>query len=142
MSAAARPVLSALSFRARAWTPWAVFWADVAALEIALLLGLAVRYLAAPWLTAEIGPAKPIRHADPATEAAILQAADRDFVEGIRFSLGVAIIVLAFVFAAGFRWFPRGRGVLADIQREAGILEREESAGQGRKPPAPMGEPG
>src|SRR5262249_48379154 len=44
--------------------------------------------------TAEIGPAKPIRHADAATESAILQAADVDFVEGIRFSLGVAIIVL------------------------------------------------
>ena len=78
--------------------------------------------------TAEIGPAKPIRHVDAATEAAILAAADRDFVEGIRFSLGVAILVLALVFAAGFRWFPRGRGGIADAEREAGALEREESA--------------
>ena len=78
--------------------------------------------------TAQIGPARPIRHADPATQAAILAAADRDFVEGIRFSLGVAILVLALVFAAGFRWFPRGHGGLADATREAGVLEREESA--------------
>ena len=89
--------------------------------------------------TAEIGPAKPIRHADAATESAILRAADIDFVEGIRFSLGVAIIVLAFVFAAGFRWFPRGRGGLVDAEREAGILEHEEA---GRERSAPMGEPG
>jgi len=78
--------------------------------------------------TAEIGPAKPIRHVDPATEAAILRAADSDFVEGIRFSLGVAILVLALVFAAGFRWFPRGRGGIADAEREAGALAQEESA--------------
>ena len=85
---------------------------------------------------AEIGPAKPIRHADPATEAAILRAADRDFVEGIRFSLGVAILVLALVFAGGVAWFPRGKGALADARREAGVLEREESGRAG--PSAPM----
>jgi hypothetical protein len=90
--------------------------------------------------TAQIGPAKPIEHADAATEAAILAAADRDFVEGIRFSLGVAILVLALVFAAGFAWFPRGHGGLTDAEREAGALEREESGRGG--PSAPMGEPG
>jgi hypothetical protein len=78
--------------------------------------------------TAEIGPAKPIQHADPATEAAILAAADTDFVEGIRFSLGVAILVLALVLAAGVAWFPRGHGGIADARREAGALEREEMA--------------
>jgi EmrB/QacA subfamily drug resistance transporter len=90
--------------------------------------------------TAEIGPAKPIHHADAETKAAILAAADRDFVEGIRFSLGVAILVLALVFAAGVAWFPRGRGGLADAEREAGALEREESGRGGTS--APMGEPG
>lgn len=78
--------------------------------------------------TAEIGPAKPIQHANPATEAAILAAADTDFVEGIRFSLGVAILVLALVLAAGVAWFPRGHGGIADAKREAGALEREEMA--------------
>jgi EmrB/QacA subfamily drug resistance transporter len=87
---------------------------------------------------AEIGPAKPIEHADEATEAAILAAADRDFVEGIRFSLGVAILVLALVFAGGVAWFPRGTGSIAAAKREAGVIEREESA---RGSP-PVGEPG
>ena len=77
---------------------------------------------------AEIGPAKPIQHENEQTEAAILAAADRDFVEGIRFSLGVAVLVLALVLAAGYAWFPRGHGGLADARREAGALEREEMA--------------
>ena len=83
--------------------------------------------------TAEIGPGRPIRHADPQVERAILAAADRDFVEGIRISLSAAIVVLAFVLAAGWTWFPRGRGGLADARREAGALETEESR------PAPEG---
>jgi EmrB/QacA subfamily drug resistance transporter len=87
---------------------------------------------------AEIGPARPIRHEDDRTEAAILAAAEKDFVEGIRFSLGVAILVLALVLAAGVAWFPRGHGGIVDAKREAGALEREESA---RETPS-MGEPG
>jgi EmrB/QacA subfamily drug resistance transporter len=55
----------------------------------------------------EIGPGRPIRHLDAATQKAILAAADSDFVEGIRFSLGTAMVFLAFVLAAGFAWFPR-----------------------------------
>ena len=80
--------------------------------------------------TAEIGPAKPIAHVDPATQARILAAADRDFVEGIRFSLGVAILVLALVFAAGFRvvsagtWRPRGRDARGRRSRTRGVRAR------------------
>ena len=76
---------------------------------------------------AEIGPGRPIHHADAATKEAILQAADRDFVEGIRISLGSAMLVLALVLAAGFAWFPRGRGGIADASREARALESEEA---------------
>jgi hypothetical protein len=76
---------------------------------------------------AEIGPGRPIAHLGAATQAAILAAADRDFVEGIRISLGSAILVLALVLAAGFAWFPRGRGGIADAAREAGALESEEA---------------
>src|SRR5262249_55474302 len=75
---------------------------------------------------AEIGPGRPIVHMDPATEAAILPAADHDFVEGIRWSLGTAIVLLAAVFAAGFAGFPRGREGIADAKREAVKLEKEE----------------
>jgi hypothetical protein len=66
----------------------------------------------------EIGPGRPIRHLDAATEKAILAAADSDFVEGIRFGLATAIVLLALVLAAGFAWFPRGTGSLADAERE------------------------
>ena len=40
---------------------------------------------------AEIGPRQPIAHPDPATRAAILAVAERDFVQGIRAGLSVAI---------------------------------------------------
>jgi EmrB/QacA subfamily drug resistance transporter len=76
---------------------------------------------------AEIGPGRPIHHMDPATKEAILAAADRDFVEGIRLSLGAAVVILGLVFAAGFTWFPRGHSALAEAKREAGALESEES---------------
>jgi len=76
---------------------------------------------------AEIGPGRPIGHADPATRDAILLAADKDFVEGIRMSLGAAIVVLALVLAAGFAWFPRGQGGLKDATREEKALESEEA---------------
>jgi hypothetical protein len=78
--------------------------------------------------SAEIGPGRAIQHVDAATQAAILAAADRDFVEGIRLSLGSAIVVLALVLAAGFAWFPRGKGGIADARREAGALESVEAS--------------
>ncbi len=55
MSTAARPQLALRSFAGASWAPWAIFAADVIALEIAFLSGLAVRALLGPWLTAEIG---------------------------------------------------------------------------------------
>ena len=76
---------------------------------------------------AEIGPGRPIRHESAATERAILEAADEDFVEGIRISLASAIVVLALVLLAGLRWFPKGTGGMADARREAGTIEAEES---------------
>ena len=33
--------------------------------------------------------------------------------------------------AAGFAWFPRGKGAIADAEREARALESEESAPEG-----------
>jgi hypothetical protein len=76
---------------------------------------------------AEIGPGRPIDHMDPATRDAILAAADRDFVEGIRISLTVAIAVLALVLGVGYLWFPRGKGAaVADATREAASIEGEE----------------
>src|SRR5262249_3387628 len=75
---------------------------------------------------AEIGPGRPILHMDAATQAAILAAADRDFVEGIRWSLGTALALLGAVFAAGFAGCPRGKGGIADATREAARLEKEE----------------
>jgi len=86
---------------------------------------------------AEIGPGRPIRHADPATERAILAAADGDFVEGIRISLASAIVVLALVLAAGWYGFPRGHGGLVEARREEGAIESEESSRA-----APAGEGG
>jgi EmrB/QacA subfamily drug resistance transporter len=77
---------------------------------------------------AEIGPGRPIAHMDPSTRAAILAAADRDFVEGIRLSLGAAIALLALVLAAGIAWFPLGRGGLADATQEQKALESEETS--------------
>ena len=81
--------------------------------------------------TAEVGPGRPIRHLDPATEKAILAAADADFVEGIRISLAAAMAFLALVLAAGFAGFPRGKGSIADAEREAKRVESEESAFSG-----------
>ena len=78
--------------------------------------------------SAEIGPGRPIQHLDAATQKAILAAADSDFVEGIRFSLATAMVLLALVLAAGFAWFPRGKGSIADAEREAQALASEETA--------------
>jgi MFS family permease len=81
--------------------------------------------------SAEIGPGRPIQHLDAATQKAILDAADADFVEGIRFSLATAMVFLALVLAAGFAWFPRGKGSIADAEREAKTLASEETAREG-----------
>ena len=76
---------------------------------------------------AEMGPRQPIRHPDPATQAAIVAVADRDFVQGIRVALGVAVALLVLVLVAGYRGFPRGGGALKDAQREAASLEATET---------------
>ena len=55
MSTAARAQLAVPSFQPANWTPWAILAVDVAALEAALGLGLAVRRMLAPWFTAAIG---------------------------------------------------------------------------------------
>jgi EmrB/QacA subfamily drug resistance transporter len=78
--------------------------------------------------SAEIGPGRPIQHLDAATQKAILAAADSDFVEGIRYSLATAMVFLALVLAAGFALFPRGKGSIADAEREAKALASEETA--------------
>ena len=78
--------------------------------------------------SAEIGPGRPIKHLDAATQKAILAAADSDFVEGIRFSLATAMVLLALVLAAGFAWFPRGKGSIPDAEREAQALASKEAA--------------
>ncbi len=72
---------------------------------------------------AELGPRQPIAHPDPALRAAIVAVAERDFVQGIRAALSVALVLLALVLLAGWRWFPRGGGaMLTDAQREAAKL--------------------
>jgi hypothetical protein len=78
--------------------------------------------------SAEIGPGRPIKHLNPATQKAILAVADSDFIEGIRFSLATAIVFLAVVLAAGIAWFPRSGGAIADAEREARALASEETA--------------
>jgi MFS family permease len=70
-----------------------------------------------------IGPGRPIQHLDAATLEAILLAAENTFIEGIRFSLATAMVFLALVLAAGFAWFPRGKGSIADAERQAIALE-------------------
>jgi hypothetical protein len=77
---------------------------------------------------AEIGPARPSSHANAATRAAILKAADADFAQGIRVALAVAIALLVLVLVAGFVWFPRGQQALADAGAEAARLRAEEAA--------------
>ena len=49
----------------------------------------------------------------------------------IGFSLATAMVFLALVLAAGFAWFPRGKGAIADAEREAQALESEETAREG-----------
>ena len=56
---------------------------------------------------AEIGPGRPIPQLDPTARDAVIAAADRDFVSGIRAGLGVAILLLGIILALGYRGFPR-----------------------------------
>src|SRR3954452_18966763 len=70
-----------------------------------------------------IGPGRPIQHVNAATQEAILVAAESDFIEGIRFSFATAIVFLALVLAAGFAWFPRGKGFITGAEREPIALE-------------------
>ncbi len=58
MSTATQPKLAVLAAPAAHWAPWAIFGADVMALEAAFLLGYSVRLLLASWFTAEIGVAQ------------------------------------------------------------------------------------
>ena len=56
MSTAARPALAIRAVPATRWAPWVIFAADVPAIEIAFLIGLAVRRLVAPWFPMGVGP--------------------------------------------------------------------------------------
>ena len=77
---------------------------------------------------AEIGPGRPVRHADPVLRDGILRIADDDFVQGIRLALAAAIALLAIVLTAGIAWFPRHAEAIAQAQHEASALERREEA--------------
>ena len=77
---------------------------------------------------AEIGPGRPIRHDDPAARAAIVAAADADFVAGARVALGAASALLLFTLAAAWAGFPRGGGAIADARAEAARIAAEEAA--------------
>jgi EmrB/QacA subfamily drug resistance transporter len=68
---------------------------------------------------AEIVPRRPIAHPDPPLQQAITAAAERDFVQGIRAGLMVAVVLLLVVLLAGWRWFPRGaEAVLRQAEHE------------------------
>ncbi len=68
---------------------------------------------------AAIGTGRPIDHADAATRAAILLAADDDFVQGIRVALGTAIAALLGILAIGFAWFPREQPAGARLESQS-----------------------
>jgi EmrB/QacA subfamily drug resistance transporter len=72
---------------------------------------------------AEITPRQPITHSD----AAIVQVADHDFIQGIRVGLLVAVVLLFAVLIVGWRYFPRGGGALmTDAEHEAAKLATSE----------------
>src|ERR1700743_271640 len=54
MSTAARAPIAAKLMKSASWAPLAVFLVDVAALQISLFLGYAVRLLLSSWFTGEI----------------------------------------------------------------------------------------
>jgi len=55
-TATARARIAAKEFRSVAWVPWSLAAVEILALELALSLGLLVRWLAAPLLRVPIGP--------------------------------------------------------------------------------------
>jgi EmrB/QacA subfamily drug resistance transporter len=75
---------------------------------------------------AEIVPRYRIADRDPALQEAITAAADRDFVQGIRAGLLVAVAVLSVVLLLGWRWFPRGGQALAQAKQEEAKLATSE----------------
>jgi hypothetical protein len=75
---------------------------------------------------AEIGPRRPITHPDPRTDAAIVAVADRDFVQGIRVALALAVGLLAALWVAGYLGYPRAARAMTDAEREARKLEATE----------------
>jgi hypothetical protein len=77
---------------------------------------------------AEIGPGRPIQHESTVVRDRILLAADADFVQGIRLALASAIGLLAIVLVAGIIWYPPHKEAIADAEREAAKLEKEEDS--------------
>jgi MFS family permease len=75
---------------------------------------------------AEIGPKQPITHPDAAIHQRIVAVADGDFISGIRAALLVAVALLAAVLAVGWKWYPRGGGMIAGARREATTLAASE----------------
>jgi len=75
---------------------------------------------------AEIGPSHPITHSHPPTRAAIVAVAERDFINGIRVSLAVAVALLFVALVIGWRYFPRGGGAMSDAEHEAAKLATSE----------------
>jgi EmrB/QacA subfamily drug resistance transporter len=75
---------------------------------------------------AEIVPRRPIAHPDPALQAAITAVAERDFVQGIRVALQLAVALLSVVLLVGWRWFPRGDAALQEAEREEARLATTE----------------
>ena len=76
---------------------------------------------------AEIVPRQPIVHPGPMQATRIVKVAESDFVQGIQVALLAAATLIAFVFLAGWRWFPRGRGAMvSDAEREAAMAAGSE----------------
>lgn len=75
---------------------------------------------------AEIVPRRPITHRDPAMQKAITAAAARDFVQGIRAGLLLAIVLLVVALLVGWRWFPPGGKALQEAEREEAKLATSE----------------
>jgi len=71
---------------------------------------------------AEMVPRNPISHPDRALQRAIIDAADDDFVQGIRAGLLLAVVLLSLVLLAGWRGFPRGPGALEEAKHEEAKL--------------------
>jgi EmrB/QacA subfamily drug resistance transporter len=67
---------------------------------------------------AELVPRRPIADRNPAFRQAITTAADRDFVQGIRAGLLIAVALLLATLLIGWRYFPHGGDALRDAGRE------------------------